>query len=229
MSSGQTGTDYVIIVAGGRGLRMGTDIPKQFLPVNGLPVLMHTIRRFVDFTPPISIILVLPQSQQDYWRGLCRKHHFDIDVSIADGGETRFHSVANGLRLIADDARGVVGVHDGVRPFVKRSVIGRCFEAARASGAAIPVVPVVETLRRVGSGGSVTVPRNDYRLVQTPQAFDISLLKEAYRQPFCESFTDDASVVEAAGHSIMLVDGNRENIKLTTPFDLAIAEKIRLR
>lgn len=229
MRSEQSCSDYVIIVAGGKGLRMGTDIPKQFLPVNGLPVLMHTIRRFVGFSPPINIILVLPASQQDYWRGLCRKHQFDIDVQTADGGDTRFHSVANGLRLIPDEAQGVVGVHDGVRPFVKRSVIGRCYEVARACGAAIPVVPVIETLRHVGDAGSVTVPRNDYRLVQTPQAFRIPLLKAAYRQPYNDTFTDDASVVEAAGHSVMIVDGNRENIKLTTPFDLAIAEKIRLR
>ena len=156
---------------------------------------------------------------------------------MADGGETRFHSVQNGLKLIPDDADGVVGVHDGVRPFVSVDVVRRCYEEARRSKAVIPVVPVVETLRHVGAmgpispmgpmgavGGSVTVPRSDYRLVQTPQCFDIQLLKAANRQPYQEGFTDDASVVEAYGHTITLVEGNRENIKLTTPFDLQVAE-----
>lgn len=216
--------DYVIIVAGGRGLRMGTDIPKQFLPVGGVPLLMRTISRFRDYDPSLRVILVLPPTQHDYWRQLCEKHHFDTDIQIADGGETRFHSVLNGLTLIPDDARGVVGVHDGVRPFVTREVIGRCYEAARAYDAAIPVAPVTETLRRVDGETSVTVPRNDYRAVQTPQAFDIRLLKKAYRQPYRDAFTDDASVVESMGCTITLVDGNRENIKITTPFDIALAE-----
>lgn len=216
--------DYVIIVAGGKGLRMGTDIPKQFLPIGGMPVLMHTISRFKSYDFSLKVILVLPSNQHDFWRGLCEKHRFNSDIQIADGGATRFHSVLNGLRLIPDDAEGVVGVHDGVRPFVAREVIGRCYEAARTYGAAIPVAPVVETLRRIEGETSVTVPRNDYRAVQTPQAFDIRLLKEAYSQPYRDNFTDDASVVESMGHPIALVDGNRENIKITTPFDIKLAE-----
>jgi 2-C-methyl-D-erythritol 4-phosphate cytidylyltransferase len=213
--------DYVIIVAGGKGLRMGTDIPKQFLPVGGRPVLMRTLERFRAYSPALSIILVLPESQQNYWRQLCREYHFDMEYQMANGGETRFHSVQNGLSLIPDDAEGVVGVHDGVRPFPAIEVIANCFETARTRKAVVPVVPVVETLRHVSEG---TKPRGDYRLVQTPQTFDIQLLKAANRQPYCDAFTDDASVVESYGHAITLVEGNRENIKITTPFDLTIAE-----
>ena len=213
--------DYVIIVAGGKGLRMGGDIPKQFLPVGGRPVLMRTIERFRAYSSTLHIILVLPKAQQDYWQALCQKYQFAVDYQLADGGETRFHSVQNGLALVPDDAKGVVGVHDGVRPFVSIDVIGRCYEAARIHKAVIPVTPVIETLRHVSEG---TKPRSDYRLVQTPQCFDIELLKAANRQPYCDGFTDDASVVEAYGHTITLVEGNRENIKLTTPFDLKIAE-----
>lgn len=216
-------TDYIIIVAGGKGLRMGSDIPKQFLPLNGRPVLMRTMERFRSYSERLNIILVLPESQQGYWQELCREHAFGVEYLMATGGETRFHSVRNGLALIADEARGVVGVHDGVRPFPSPEVIGRCYEAARKSGAAIPVVPVVETLRHVTGG---TVPRSDYRLVQTPQAFDIQLLKRAYRQEYTEAFTDDASVVESLGHAIELVEGNRENIKITTPWDLVVAESL---
>ena len=217
-------TDYIIIVAGGKGLRMGSDIPKQFLPIEGIPVLMRTIRRFHEYAPGLGIILVLPTSQQAYWQELCHKYQFDIPCTIADGGETRFHSVSNGLACIPDDAQGVVGVHDGVRPFPAIEVISRCYETARTTGAAIPVVPVVETLRKIeADGSSQTVPRSEYRLVQTPQTFDIQLLKRAYRQPYSDAFTDDASVVEHLGHGISLVEGNRENIKLTTPFDLQIA------
>ena len=222
--------DYVIIVAGGKGLRMGSDIPKQFLPVGGRPVLMRTIERFREYSADLQIILVLPKAQQDYWRQLCQEYHFPLPQQegdrggaylLADGGETRFHSVQHGLALIPDDAQGVVGVHDGVRPFPSVEVIARCYETARIQKAVVPVVPVVETLRHVAEG---TKPRGDYRLVQTPQTFDIQLLKAANRQPYCEDFTDDASVVEAYGHAITLVEGNRENIKITTPYDLRIAE-----
>ena len=218
--------DYIIIVAGGKGLRMGSDIPKQFLPVCGLPVLMRTIRRFREYSADINIILVLPKAQQAYWQSLCKEYHFDERYSIADGGETRFHSVSNGLLLIPDDAEGVVGVHDGVRPFPSIDVIAGCYETARHQGAVIPVIPVVETVRHLEGDDSKTVSRDEYRLVQTPQTFDIQLLKRAYRQPFTPMFTDDASVVEALGNTITLVEGNRENIKITTPFDLKIATAI---
>ena len=213
--------DYVIIVAGGKGLRMGSDIPKQFLPVGGKPVLMRTMMRFHEALPEINIILVLPKAQQDYWQSLCQQYEFTLPYQLADGGQTRFHSVQSGLALVPDDTTGVVGVHDGVRPFVSVEVIRQCFAEAKTTKAVIPVVPVVETLRHINEG---TKPRGDYRLVQTPQCFDIQLLKAANRQPYNDGFTDDASVVEAFGFAITLVEGNRENIKITTPYDLKIAE-----
>ena len=167
--------DYVIIVAGGKGLRMGGEVPKQFLPVGGKPVLMRTLERFRKAMPELQIILVLPKAQQDYWQQLCREHQFAVEYQLTDGGQTRFHSVQNGLALVPDDAQGVVGVHDGVRPFVSAEVICRCYKAARESKAVIPVVPVVETVRHLQGASSVTVPRDEYRLVQTPQCFDIQL------------------------------------------------------
>jgi len=233
--------DYVIIVAGGKGLRMGGDVPKQFLPIGGKPVLMRTIERFREYSEDLQIILVLPNEQQGYWRELCQQYNFPLPVTtplhyregqgggsylIANGGETRFHSVQNGLAMIPDDAEGVVGVHDGVRPFPSIDVIRRCYETARTAKAVIPVVSVVETVRHLEGTGSVTVPRGDYRLVQTPQTFDIQLLKAANRQPYNDGFTDDASVVEAFGFDITLVEGNRENIKITTPYDIIVAEAI---
>lgn len=214
--------DYVIIVAGGKGLRMGTDIPKQFLPIGGKPVLMRTLERFREYSEALQIILVLPKDQQDYWKELCKEYNFNVEYLLADGGQTRFHSVQHGLAFIPDDAEGVVGVHDGVRPFPSIDVIQRCYETAHETKAVVPVVPVVETIRKIGTT-SHTVPRNDYRLVQTPQTFDIQLLKAANQQPYKDDFTDDASVVESYGQTITLVDGNRENIKITTPFDLKIA------
>ena len=218
--------DYVIIVAGGKGLRMGSDIPKQFLPIGGKPVLMRTLERFREYSTELQIILVLPENQQDYWLQLCQQYHFGVKYQLANGGQTRFHSVQNGLALVPDDADGVVGVHDGVRPFPSIDVIKNCYEAARTAKAVIPVIPVVETVRHLEGEGSVTVPRGDYRLVQTPQTFDIQLLKTANRQPYHDGFTDDASVVESYGHSITLVEGNRENIKITTPHDIVVAEAL---
>ena len=215
--------DYIIIVAGGKGLRMGGDIPKQFLPIGGKPVLMRTIERFRAYSKNLQIILVLPEAQQDYWKQLCKEYAFDVDYMLTNGGETRFHSVQHGLALIPDDAQGVVGVHDGVRPFPSIEVIKNCYETAREKKAVIPVVPVVETLRHITEG---TKPRNEYRLVQTPQCFDIQLLKAANRQPYNDGFTDDASVVEAFGFENTLVEGNRENIKITTPYDIVVAEAI---
>ena len=226
--------DYIIIVAGGKGLRMGSDIPKQFLPIGGKPVLMRTLERFRAYSSALQIILVLPEAQQDYWRQLCEEYHFNIEHQIANGGQTRFHSVQNGLALVPDDAEGVVGVHDGVRPFPSIEVIRNCYETAREKKAVIPVIPVVETVRQLidsdsqlsilNSQLSKTVPRDEYRLVQTPQTFDIQLLKAANRQPYNDGFTDDASVVESYGYAITLIEGNRENIKITTPYDLKIAE-----
>ena len=198
---------------------------------------MRTLERFRAYSETLQIILVLPEAQQDYWQELCKQYEFQVDYQIANGGQTRFHSVQNGLALVPDDAEGVVGVHDGVRPFPSIEVITRCYETARQTKAVIPVIPVVETVRQilpsnqsnpnaVSNPSSITVPRDQYRLVQTPQTFDIQLLKAANRQPYNDGFTDDASVVESYGHPITLVEGNRENIKITTPYDITVAEAI---
>ena len=218
--------DYVIIVAGGKGMRMGTELPKQFLPVAGKPVLMRTIERFCQFSCDLNFIVVLPQSQQAYWHSLCRKHHFTIPHTIINGGDTRFASSKNGLSHIPNDAQGLVAIHDGVRPFVSVDVISRCFNEARASGTAVPVIPAIDTLRQVNTetGETFTVNRSLFRAVQTPQVFDIALAHRAFSQPYRDSFTDDASVIESLGVKISMVEGNRENIKLTTPFDLKVAE-----
>ena len=222
--------DYAIIVAGGKGLRMGGEIPKQFIPVAGKPILMHTLEKFQRFgesiadTGGLKIILVLPKEQQEYWAELCTKYSFKVSHTVVNGGETRFHSVQNGLKAIPDDVDGVVGIHDGVRPFVSLDVIKRCYEEARMKKAVIPVMPVTDTLRDVTQGKNVY--RENYKIVQTPQTFDIQLLKKANRQLYSEAFTDDASVVEAIGQEVTMVEGNRENIKITTPFDLKIADVI---
>lgn len=212
---------YAIIVAGGKGLRMGGEVPKQFLPINGKPILMHTIEAFRKALDGIEIILVLPADQHEYWQKLCQDYNFCSPELIAKGGETRFHSVKNGLALLPDDEDAVVGIHDGVRPFVSKETIQRCYAAAAGGRAVVPVVPVVETIRQIlPDGKSITRPRDEYRLVQTPQTFPLVMLKKAYEQSYSETFTDDASVVEAMGEEILMVEGNRENIKITTPSDL---------
>lgn len=217
---------HIIIVAGGKGLRMGGDIPKQFLPVFGKPVLMRTLEAFHAYDADIHLVLVLPVSQQSYWQELCKDYQFTLSHDIANGGDTRFHSVMNGLALVEGD--GLVGVHDGVRPFVSQEVIARCYEEAAEKKAVIPVIDVVETVRHLTEKGSETVPRDQYKLVQTPQVFEVELLRRAYQQAYTDLFTDDASVVEALGEKVHLVQGNRENIKLTTPFDLKLAEMLCL-
>lgn len=217
---------YAIIVAGGKGLRMGTDIPKQFLPIGGKPVLMRTLEAFYAYDNALEIVLVLPVSQQAYWDELCQTYSFSVPHTVADGGETRFHSVKNGLCRIASGEDALVAVHDGVRPFVAQRVIAECFEQVAEKGAVIPVVGVVETVRQVSETGSRTVNRDAYKLVQTPQVFRLALLKEAYAQAYTPGFTDDASVVEALGKEVFLVEGNRENIKITTPFDIKVANAL---
>lgn len=214
----------VIIVAGGKGLRMGSDLPKQFIPIGGKPVLMRTIDNFYNFDNDINIVLVLPLSHLVYWKELCANYHFDIPHTIAMGGDTRFHSVKNGLALIDE---GFVAVQDGVRPFASKEMIARCFDAMKEYQAAIPVVESTDSLRQMSDGErSHIIDRSKIRLVQTPQVFESSVLKKAYETKFRDSFTDDASVVEAMGINIHLVSGEVTNIKVTTPFDLKIGELI---
>ena len=213
---------YVVIVAGGSGSRMGSDIPKQFLEIGGKPVLMHTIETFRKFDAGINIILVLPEPQISYWEQLCYRFRFGIDHRITAGGETRFNSVKNGLTLI--NSEGVIGVHDGVRPFVSELTLQNTYETAETKGNAVPVIDAFESIRQVTEEGNKALDRSGIKLVQTPQVFLSGQLFKAYELPYSDTFTDDASVVEAAGFSINLVEGNRENIKITTPFDLKLAE-----
>lgn len=215
---------HIIIVAGGKGLRVGSEIPKQFIPIGGKPVLMHAIEAFYNYNKQINIVLVLPESHQEYWRELCSKYNFTVEHSIAIGGETRFHSVKNGLALVSD---GLVGVHDGARPFASRALIKSCYDKAFSEKAAIPVNPSTDSLRELlDDGKSRIVDRSKYVSVQTPQVFETSLLKKAYESDYKEIFTDDASVVEAMGVEVSWVRGEDTNIKITTPIDLKIGELI---
>lgn len=217
----------VIIVAGGKGLRMKSALPKQFMELAGKPVLMHTIDCFYRFDNEIKIILVLPANHIEFWGSLCDDHKFSTVHEIVSGGATRFHSVLNGLAAVGD-AR-VVAVHDGVRPLVSAETLRRCFDAAQKNGTAVPVMDSVESVRFVVGDKNHAVDRTACKMVQTPQVFDGLLLKSAYYQEYRPFFTDDASVVESYWHlkgdtnQIFLVDGNCENIKITTSFDLEIA------
>lgn len=215
---------YAVIVAGGRGVRMGADRPKQFLDLGGEPVLRRTVECFLAFDPGIELVMALPRDGRDWWRDYCRRTGFLERYSIVTGGITRFHSVQNALKYVGDE--GLVAVHDGVRPLLSRELLERVFSAAETCGAAIPAVPVTDSLRRISGEGSVPVDRESLVRVQTPQVFSCRVLKEAYRQPFSTSFTDDASVVEAAGGSIKIVPGDSINLKITTPGDLALAESL---
>lgn len=219
---------YAIIVAGGKGTRMGSELPKQFLPVAGKPVLAHTLENFYRFDPSMELVVVLPAEQQAYWRQLCAECHIAVPHRIAAGGETRFHSVRNGLSLLPDD--GLVAIHDGVRPLVAHEVIGRCFSTAEACGGAIPALPLTDSLRQILSDdASRAVDRSRFVAVQTPQTFRCNEIKRAYEQPYQPTFTDDASVYESAGFAPRLVEGNRENLKITLPVDLALAEILLTR
>lgn len=223
-----TSKHTILIVAGGRGTRMGGPQPKQFLELAGRPVLMHTLEAFDRWDASARLIVVLPEDQIDTWKRLCEAHVFGRIHRVVAGGETRFHSVRNGLGAVASN--GLIAVHDGVRPLVAPSVIAACFAAAADGGAAVPVVPVVESVREVDAdGGSRPVDRARLRVVQTPQVFRADVLRAAYCLPYDPRFTDDASVVEASGVAVRLVPGNRENIKLTTPMDLLLAEQLMRR
>jgi 2-C-methyl-D-erythritol 4-phosphate cytidylyltransferase len=216
---------YAIIVAGGTGSRMKSPgVPKQFLPIGGLPVLMHTIWQFYQFSASIKIIVVLPEKDIPIWQDLCLKYNFSPPLSIVSGGETRFQSVQNGLHTITE-TEGLVAIHDGVRPFVSLTTIGQSFEVAQKEGCAIAVVPLKDSIRQLSPDGtSLSADRTSYRLVQTPQTFQLSVIKKSFAVATHMYFTDDASVAEAAGFPINLIEGSYENIKITTPEDLLWAE-----
>ena len=215
---------YVVIVAGGSGKRMGAEIPKQFLELAGRPVLMHTIERFRAYNDAIEIITVLPENQLRHWMELQKKYGFTIPQTIVKGGSTRFHSVRNGLKFVG--LPGLVAIHDGVRPFVSLDTIHRCFTEAEKSGNAIPAISPVESLRIISENGNKPVDRFHIKQIQTPQVFRAELIKRAYLQDYKPEYSDDATVLEDLGEKINLIEGNRENIKITNPEDLLISNAL---
>lgn len=215
---------YIIIVAGGTGTRMNNVVPKQFIELQGKPVLMHTITKFSHALPEIKIIVVLAAQLSEEWKQLCKKHNFTIPHTLTVGGETRYHSVKNGLTLVPENS--IVGIHDAARPLVTEQLIINLFETALKKGNACPAIPVTETIREVIDGNNRSVDRTNYFIIQTPQCFQSGLLKKAFLQSYRPTFTDDASVLEALGEKINLIEGNRKNIKITTPLDLIIAEAL---
>lgn len=212
---------YAVIVAGGSGKRMGADVPKQFLELAGRPVLMHTIERFKSFNNSIEIITVLPENQLRFWIDLQKKHSFTVPHTLVKGGSNRFFSVRNGLKFV--NIPGLVAIHDGVRPFVSIDTIKRCFDTAEKLGNAIPAISPTESLRILNEQGSLPVNRLYVKQIQTPQVFSAALIKKAYLQEYSPEFSDDATVLEKTGEKINLIEGNRENIKITNPEDLIIS------
>ncbi len=215
---------YVVIVAGGSGSRMNYDIPKQFIPIKDKPVLMHTIEAFRKYSEDIEIITVLPEMHIELWKELCDEYEFKIIHKVVIGGERRFDSVNNGLKYVPMDS--IVAVHDGARPFVSLKLISKAFDSAEKHSNAIPAVPVYETVREVSGCTSKVVDRDSLRIIQTPQCFKADLLKKAYKQSYNASFTDDASVIDAMGVNINLIEGDFKNIKITRPVDLFFADTL---
>lgn len=216
--------EYAIIVAGGKGTRIKSVVPKQFLELNGLPILMHTINAFLRYSKSINIILVLPEDDFETWRALCTKHNFTVNLILQKGGDTRFQSVKNGLEKIEGD--GLVAIHDGVRPLVSEDIIGASYRLAAVHKTAVAAVRLKESIRITDQDNTKAVDRSKFRLIQTPQTFDAALLKKAYQIKDDPGLTDDASVVERTGQVISLFEGSYENIKITTPEDLIVAKAL---
>lgn len=216
--------EYAVIVAGGKGRRFGSNVPKQFVELNGKPVLMHTIDAFDQYKKGISIILVLPEEDFPVWKSLCTTYKFEREIVVVPGGSSRFQSVRNGLAAISGD--GLVAIHDGVRPLITPDIIATSFQAAATHGAAIAAVDMKESLREVDANGSQAVDRSRYKLIQTPQTFKVFVVKEAYETDEDPTLTDDASVVEKSGYKIFLFEGSYENIKITTASDLILAQAL---
>jgi len=215
---------YAIIVAGGSGIRMNNSVPKQFLKLNGKPVLLHTLEKFIHNTLHIEIILVLPPAQRSLWEQLCSENNFYPDIKIAESGETRFQSVKNGLDLVNESS--IVAIHDAARPLVSLKTILTAYKAAEMYGNAVPAIPLSDSIRQIDSTLSIAVDRSRYCIIQTPQCFNSSILKKAYNQDYKYTFTDDATVVESIGEKIHLIDGNSDNLKITHPQDIIIAEAL---
>lgn len=201
-------------------MRMGAPIPKQFLEVGGKPILMHTLNRFAAFDASIRLVVVLHPDYVEFWRSLCDKHDYSVSHAIVSGGSERFFSVQKAIQSLVDTEDAIVGIHDAVRPMVSVATLERCYATAQAMGSAVPCIPVNDSMRIVDADGNRSVDRSSLRIIQTPQCFSLNLLRRAFTQEYNTAFTDDASVVEALGESIVLVEGNRENIKVTTPEDM---------
>jgi 2-C-methyl-D-erythritol 4-phosphate cytidylyltransferase len=212
---------FALIVAGGSGSRMKSDIPKQFIAIHGKPMLMHTMEAFYRNDPDFSFVVVLPGKEIALWNELCRKHSFEINHKVTAGGKTRFHSVKNGLEQIQEE--GIVFIHDGVRPLVSSKTIESCYQMALEKGNALPVIAPSESVREITGNENRAADRKRFFLVQTPQTFRVSIIKIAFNQKYSEKFTDDAAVLENTGVNIYMVNGNRENIKITYPEDLTFA------
>jgi 2-C-methyl-D-erythritol 4-phosphate cytidylyltransferase len=216
--------EYALIVAGGKGTRIKSKIPKQFLELNGLPILMHTINAFYRYDATITVIVVLPEDDFETWEHLCEKHNFSKPIILQKGGDTRFQSVKNGLSQINDS--GLVAIHDGVRPLVSEDIISASFRLAAVHQSAVAAVRLKESIRMTDQDNTKAMDRSRFRLIQTPQTFQVDLIKSAYQTKDDPNFTDDASVAEKAGHVISLFEGSYENIKITTPEDLIVAEAL---
>jgi 2-C-methyl-D-erythritol 4-phosphate cytidylyltransferase len=219
---------FAIIVAGGSGSRMNSETPKQFLPLGEKTIIEHTIQKFLDHDAGLQLVVVIPEDHEDLWKSLPEDITENERLTQTFGGETRYHSVSNGLKCIEANEGDLVAIHDAVRPLFSNDLIERCYVAASQNGNAIPATALVETIRKIGPNGSVWVDRGDYRAIQTPQTFQYGIIKDAYHQPFIDTFTDDASVVEAMGVKVNLVEGERNNIKITTQEDLKLARLLIL-
>lgn len=216
--------EYALIVAGGKGTRIKSKVPKQFLDLDGVPILMRTINTFYAYSPAITVIVVLPEDDFPIWEELCLLHKYNRPLILTKGGDTRFQSVKNGLNKIEGD--GLVAIHDGVRPLVSEDIIGASFRLAAVHGSAVAAVRLKESIRMTDQDNTKAMDRSRFRLVQTPQTFHVGLIKNAYQTKEDASLTDDASVAERSGHVISLFEGSYENIKITTPEDLIVAEAL---
>lgn len=217
-----TSNNHILIVAGGSGSRIKQSIPKQFIEINNKPLIIYTIEKFLAFDPAINIYISVHSDYAKHMNELAAKYFPDKTFHITNGGETRFHSVKNGLSMVTSQV-GIIGIHDAARPLVSIETIKKCFALAEIVGNAVPAVSVSESLRKISSTGNETVNRNEYKIIQTPQCFSIPLIKKSFEQNYDTAFTDDASVMEKSGVEINLVEGNTENIKITYPIDLIIA------
>ncbi len=213
---------YVLILAGGLGKRMNMDIPKQFIPIAGRPVLMHTIIKFREYDPKMQIVVIIPKEHIQLWKELCTEFSFNVEHQIVQGGKERFYSVRNGLKRVLNES--LVLIHDGVRPLVSHETIERVVNTSIEKGNAIPYMDITQSVRKLYNGRSKMINRTNLKAIQTPQGFHSNMIKEAYAKRYRKSFTDDASVLEAIGYEINLVKGNNKNLKITNSTDIHLVD-----